>query len=255
MGELPREAFRELLDLVPDEPRWVDYRGLLLSGRCRVWAEEDPAQGFAARATDEHFVAVWGEPGEEAVRSAVGRSRSDEDLLVAAGPGAERVAAALPGWEPQRVLFHVLPGEPPAIDPPEGSDVAMLAPEAPPEAPDLAGLPPVLRAEVGSVLARVQPLVAARVPPGGAGRIVSVCSAALETETLWDVSIETVPEHRRRGHAAACFSALARWMAAERGKRPVWAAHESNPASLALAERLGFVRDSELLTFRSSRPR
>lgn len=241
-------AIRELLGVVPDEPRWVDYRGLLLSGRCRVWAEEDPARGFVARALDEPFAAVWGEPAPAALRAAVERTGKLTDVLVAAGPSAERVADALPGWRPQRVFFHVLPGGPPAIEPPEGADVAMLAPEAPPAAPDLAGLPPALRAEVGSLLARVQPLVAARVPAGPGGRIAAVCSAALETETLWDVSIETVPDYRRRGLAAACFSALARWMA-ERGKRPVWGAHESNPASLALAKRLGFVRDSELLTF------
>jgi GNAT superfamily N-acetyltransferase len=129
----------------------------------------------------------------------------------------------------------------------------MLAPDAPPVAPDLSGLPPALRAEVGAALARVQPLFVARVPPGDAGRIVAVCSAAWETETRWDVSVETVPRHRRRGLAAACFAALARWMLAERGKRPVWGAHESNPASLALAGRLGFVRDSELLSFQPSR--
>ena len=116
-------------------------------------------------------------------------------------------------------------------------------------APDLSGLPSALRAEVGAALARVQPLFVARVPPGDAGRIVAVCSAAWETETLWDVSVETVPDHRRRGLAAACFIALARWMLAERGKRPVWGAHESNPASLALAASLGFVRESELLSF------
>lgn len=238
-----------LLALVPDQPRWVDYRGLLLSGRFRAWAEDDPARGFVARALDEPFAAVWGEPSVETVRAAVGGRGSLDDVLVAAGPGAERVAAALPGWRPQRVFLHVLPGAPPLAEPPPGADVAMLAPHAPPVAPDLAGLPPALRSEVASLLARALPLFAARVPPGDGGRIVSVCSAALETETLWDVSIETVPGHRRRGLAAACFAALARWMAAERGKRPVWGAHESNPASFTLAERLGFVREAELLTF------
>lgn len=245
----------ELLGLVPDEPRWIDYRGLLLSGRCRVWAEDDPARGFVARAFDDPFAVAWGEPAVEAIRAApAGGGRLDE-VLVAPGPGAERAAAALPGWRPERVTFHVLPGDGQpgrwsAIEPPEDAGLAMLAPVSPPVAPDLSGLPPALRSEVAGLLARVQPLIVARVPPGDAGRIVSVCSAAWETETLWDVSIETVPEHRRRGLAAACFAALAAWMAAERGKRPVWGAHESNPASLALAARLGFVRDSELLTFR-----
>jgi GNAT superfamily N-acetyltransferase len=249
------DSLIELARLVPDEPRWIDYRGLLASGRCRVWAEPDPVRGFVARALDEPFAAVWGEPGEEAVRAAIAGRGSLDDVLVAPGPGAEAVAAALPGWQAERVTFHVLPGpiQPdrlPAIDPPAGADLAMLAPESPPVAPDLAGLPPALRSEVAVLLARVRPLIVARVPPGDAGRIVSVCSAPWETETLWDVSIETLPGHRRRGLAAACFAALARWMAVERAKRPVWGAHESNPASLALAARLGFVRDSELLTYR-----
>jgi GNAT superfamily N-acetyltransferase len=245
------QALAELARRVPDLPRWIDYRGLLLSGRCRAWAGAEPERGFAARALDAPFAAVWGEPGEAAVRAAVGeRGGRLDEVLVAAGPGAEQAAAALPGWKPQRVFFHVLPGDPPAIDPPDGADVAMLAPDAPPLAPDLTGLPAALRAEVGGYLARVQPLIVARIPPGDAGRIVSVCAAAWETETLWDVSVETVPGHRRRGLAAACFAALARWMLVARGKRPVWGAHDSNPPSLALAERLGFVRDSELLTFR-----
>lgn len=246
----------DLLRLVPDEPRWIDYRGVLRSGRCRVWVGSDPERGFVVRSFDEPFAAVWGEPDEDVVRAAAGeRGGRLSDVLVAAGPGAERVAAALPGREPQKVFFHVLPGAPPAIAPPAGADLAMLAPDAPPIAPDLSGLPRALRAEVGGLLARVQPLIAARIPRGDAGRIVAVCSAAWETETLWDVSVETVRGYRRRGLAAACFAALARWMAAERGKRPVWGAHESNPASLALAERLGFVRDSELLTFQPGRKR
>lgn len=240
---------QDLLALVPDEPRWVDYRGLLLSGRCRVSAGDDPARGFALRALDEAFAAVWGEPDGEAIRAAVAGGGSLEDVLVAPGPGAERVAAALPGWRPQRVILHVLAGEPPEVEAPPGCDLALLAPESPPVAPDLAGLPPAMRSEVAGLLARVQPLMVARVPPGHAGRIVSTCSAALETETLWDVSIATVPTHRRRGLAAACFAALARWMLAGRGKRPVWGADEGNAASLALAARLGFVADSEILTF------
>lgn len=252
------DSLIELARLVPDEPRWIDYRGLLASGRCRAWTEPDPGRGFVVRALGEPFAAVWGEPSEEAVRAAAAGRGSLDDVLVAPGPGAERVAAALPGWRAERVTFYVLPGpiQPdrlPEIAPPEGADLAMLAPESPPVAPGLDGLPRALRSEVAGLLARVRPLFVARVPPGDGGRIVSVCSAPWETETLWDVSIETVRGHRRRGLAAACFAALARWMAAERGKRPVWGAHESNPPSLALAERLGFVRDSELLTFRGGR--
>jgi predicted GNAT family acetyltransferase len=59
------------------------------------------------------------------------------------------------------------------------------------------------------------------------------------TETLWDVGIDTLEGHRRRGHAAACFHALAAWMAG-RGRQPVWSAYEDYPPSLTLAAKLGF---------------
>ena len=69
--------------------------------------------------------------------------------------------------------------------------------------------------------------------------VVAVCAAGDVTETLWDVGIDTVPGHRRRGHAAAAFRALAAHMA-RAGRQPVWGAQDDNVASLALAARLGF---------------
>ena len=65
------------------------------------------------------------------------------------------------------------------------------------------------------------------------------------TETLWDVGIDTVPEHRRRGHATAAFRALAGHLAA-RGLQPVWGAKDDNVASLRLAAKLRFEPTNHL---------
>ena len=70
-------------------------------------------------------------------------------------------------------------------------------------------------------------------------RVAAVCAAGAVTETLWDVGIDTVAEHRRRGHATAAFRALAAHMAAT-GRQPVWGAEDDNVASLRLAAKLGF---------------
>jgi len=78
------------------------------------------------------------------------------------------------------------------------------------------------------------------------GRVVSICQAIAVTETLWDVAIDTLEGHRRRGHAAACFEALAAHMATT-GGQPVWSADDDNAASLRLAAKLGF-RPVERLT-------
>jgi GNAT superfamily N-acetyltransferase len=68
---------------------------------------------------------------------------------------------------------------------------------------------------------------------------VSFCYA-VETESQWDVSIETQEQYRGRGYAGACVA----WMIdheAALGRRPVWGAVDSNAASRRLAEKLGFV--------------
>jgi predicted GNAT family acetyltransferase len=105
-------------------------------------------------------------------------------------------------------------------------------------------LPEELRSYLKSTLNR-KVLVAASLADG---RPVSFCCAEDETEGLWDIAIDTLEGHRRRGHAARCVA----WMVAEmrrRGKEPVWAAEETNPASLRLAAKLGFVPADELVLF------
>lgn len=80
---------------------------------------------------------------------------------------------------------------------------------------------------------------------------MAVCSSAFETENFWDVSIDTLASHRRRGLAAATFALLAAEMA-RHGKQPVWGSEEGNEASLALAARLGFRPVGRLVVFERS---
>jgi predicted GNAT family acetyltransferase len=78
--------------------------------------------------------------------------------------------------------------------------------------------------------------------------MVSWCYAPVETETLWDVAVDTLAPHRRRRLATACFAALANEME-RRGKRPVWGALEENAPSMTLAARLGFEPAARLTSF------
>ncbi len=71
------------------------------------------------------------------------------------------------------------------------------------------------------------------------GRAVSF-AYALMTETLADVSIDTLSEYRNRGIGRAVVATLIDELVAV-GKTPVWGAVESNLASLQLAEILGFT--------------
>jgi RimJ/RimL family protein N-acetyltransferase len=79
---------------------------------------------------------------------------------------------------------------------------------------------------------------------------VSFCYVAWETETLWDVSIDTLPSYRGRGLAVPAVFYLVALMK-EKRKQAVWGAEESNLASMRLAAKLGFAPVDRLAVFHS----
>jgi GNAT superfamily N-acetyltransferase len=236
----------------------VDLRGILLSGRCAVFAGDDPRQGFVARSWDFPFAAVAGRPDaatvlravDDAERAGITEAWAEWHLL-APIEAAQALAEALPGWRRRGVTLHRFPGElpqPPGALPhggelrlaPEGSAAAGL---------DLGHLPAELRREMELEYVTARPMAAALVDR----RVAAFCYAPLVTETLWDVAIDTLAPFRRQGLASACFEALAAYLGAGHlgggGRRPVWGALDANLSSLRLAERLGFVRAAALVSF------
>lgn len=71
---------------------------------------------------------------------------------------------------------------------------------------------------------------------------------AARTETLRDVSINTVESFRRPGMARMCVSYMVGLMRSF-GLTPVWGAGEGNLGSLALARKPGFVPVDEVAVF------
>jgi GNAT acetyltransferase-like protein len=80
------------------------------------------------------------------------------------------------------------------------------------------------------------------------GRPVSFCYPVWQTETRWDVSIETLVPYRRLGLAARGARTLIRYMRGT-GRAPVWGALETNTASRTLAARLGFLEAAGIAVF------
>lgn len=230
---LVKVDLQHLARSLPDIPRWVETRGLLLGGRCSVAVSPD---GFVVKALDSPLVCCVGRPDPEAVRKAVANPTPDLRVLVPPEE-AEPVARALPDWSRGSATIHVqAAGTRPAPDP--AVDVRLLADE-----PLLDLLPDGLREELSSV--RPPATVAVAFSDGFPA---SICYPCWETESLWDISIDTVPEFRRRGLAEACTAFLIRTMR-ERGKEPVWGAEDSNLPSLRLAAKMGFVPVDRLILF------
>jgi GNAT superfamily N-acetyltransferase len=157
---------------------------------------------------------------------------------------AAHVAAALPAWRRGTARLHTLPHPRTLAAALTGADVRMLDRGAP--LPDW--LPATLAGELRAAR-QWSPIAVAR----AGGVPASFCYAVWESESLWDVSVDTLETWRGRGLAGAAVALLAAHMR-RRGLEPVWGALETNAASLALARKLGFVQVDRLAVFTTDTP-
>jgi hypothetical protein len=227
----------DVLAALPDEPACVEARGMLLSGRGQlVWRDgtvvvlHAPVERLATIVGPFRWTAVA--PRLDPLGCVEIITRAAE--FAAAGP-------LPPGWTAERAVVHEEPADRPAtlVEQP----VTFFSASDP---PDLRHVPTDLRDELERALA-FSPIAAAldgNVP-------VSFCYAGWETETWWDVSIDTLGPWRCRGFAAATTIALMGYMG-RRGRRAVWAALDSNAPSLSVARRLGFQPVAGLMVVRGT---
>jgi GNAT superfamily N-acetyltransferase len=251
------------LTRVPDLPRWIDTRGMLLSGRAVVHAPAAPdgaIPGAVVVVPDSALVSIVGCPSERAIVDVISTLSGDVNVL-AQMEDADYVGRALRGWRRQRAIVHVLPEVLPweaRVDP--HTRIFTLA-----SAPRFDHVPELLRRELLDALRgrTVSRFVPGALPPPGPlvssvavpmaavwadGRPVSFCYPVWRTETLWDVSIETLEPYRRLGLGARAARTLIRHMRGA-GRAPVWGALEINAGSRALAARLGFLEAGGVAVF------
>ena len=227
----------ELLARLGDVPALVEARGLLRRrGTSLVMSQQREGAGFVF-APAHDLAAAFGapEPGlAEALTLAARAAGVDRGhLRLRAAPevmeewcaeGAARAAGVVEvfswGGKPEALAaqaarheVRVLAGRDPWVD----------------------ELPGPMRRE----LEALESWPAAAVAMAG-GEPVALAYAFVETETLWDVSVETTAAFRREGFGACAAAALMLDQAAA-GLAPVWSVAATNGPSVALAKRLGFV--------------
>jgi hypothetical protein len=214
-----------LLRLVPDIPRWVETRGMLVMGRGHAVVDPSGPDSFVAVSDVAPMISMVGRPAAEIVRGVVGARVKPPEVLADLDTLGHTLDI-LAGWHGATFLVHEWRDR---VTVPR-ADVRFLDRDQLPVA-----LPPVLFDEL-SRAAGWSPIAATFVD----GMPVSFCYSTSETETLWDVSIDTLVAYRGRGLAAPCVDAMIERMLRS-GKRPVWGALDENASSLALARKLGFL--------------
>ncbi len=250
------------LTRVPDLPRWIDTRGMLLSGRAVVYDGDDGGSaGFVAAVPDAALASVVGRPPIRLLQRAIASLAGDVNLL-AQMEDADYVAAVLAGWRRQRALIHV-PGDRDDTSPAPADPATRIFSRQ--TAPAFDHVPDQLRRELmdalnGRTVSRFVPGMLPAAPAAAPraivpmaavwanGRPVAFCYPVWQTETLWDVSIETLPAYRRQGLGRRAARTLIRHMRAT-GRQPVWGALESNTPSRRLAASLGFLEAAGIAVF------
>ena len=223
-----------MIALLPDEPRWVEVRSMLMSGRAEVLelTSTHPPVAVVLDATSKQGAIVGSPP-----LAIIQRLDAQADELLVEPDRVDWVARALPNWRHEMATLYILGGNPRL---PYGSGRAVTAGEiaAWPEIPGELREELLFEAGLGTTIyatfARDKP--------------AAFCYPGSITETLWDVSIDTLEPYRRQGYAAQCvaYTAERMWLA---GKQPVWGATASNRASAALARKLGFVPVDSIAVF------
>jgi hypothetical protein len=209
---------------------------MLLRGNAVAFAGDNASDWILCDPVN-HLIYLSGCPRAGLLRQAL--DLFPDALSVIAGcEHAGALADVLRGWTSDRIRVHTLSRQ--RLSRPAAVSVSWLRPS---EIATIGAGDRLLR-ETLMEASREVPVAAARVN----GRPVSFCFASSQTETLWNVSVETPEPFRQKHFGAACAAwSIAHYLAC--GKRPVWGAAESNPASRHMAESIGLVECGQFTLF------
>jgi GNAT superfamily N-acetyltransferase len=214
---------------LPDAPRWLETRAMLLSGRGRLVGRGGDAGGYGVDDSVVRLLSLVGRPAAAVVRE--GLALRPSAVLVQEEDDAG-LRPLLAGFRREIAILHRLPVSV-ELRPLAGAPSCRLLSAG--ATAWLGRWPEAQRREFAAALALGLPMAGALVGE----EVAAVCYGCYETETLWDISIDTREEHRRRGLAAAAVRFLAAHQAS-RGLEPAWGAVETNRPSLTMAASLGF---------------
>lgn len=230
MKSLPTR--QSLLEAHPDSPQHALARFILNSGG-PITSDSD---GAIASTPQNDLLAVLGKPATETITRAIASAVDEAALL--AHPDMVPTLQKLLGIEGDHADLHTLTDNVPTIARDSNATLDFL--NDPPD--DLAD--PDLVEELMDMYDRGVPISAYF----HEGRPVAFCYSVGESESYWDVAIDTLPDFRRRGFATQAFLHQYEYRKTQH-LQPVWGSADNNPASKAMALRLGFQKSAEIHEF------
>ena len=222
----------------PEAPGPLIGPHVLLTGRGRLWADRWPAPRALLAETTDNF-ALRGDPAAWDPAALAARLRGFVEAPPAYAPLLHEICPTLVVWP--RVVY-ALAGPPPKPPLPKRARVRALQPS---DLPAAAGLGP----EVSWVFKTWGGLPGALASGLFWGawlerRLVSVAGTFFLGAEYEDLGVATEPAYRGLGLNTACAAAACAAVQA-RGRTPSWNTSTDNPASIRVAQKLGFrwVRD------------
>lgn len=228
---------RQLLDVIPDRPRWVFARGMLRTGRAEVMTD---AKGSIISSRGLPIVCIVGEPDDRQIDKAC-RNLYRAAQVITAGESSAHVAMALPpDFEHSRGHVYASWTRPASMGDAALAGVRLVNPSSPPSSDHL---PTEMRSRFVTGVA-LSPAVAVMEEKG----LVQAYCFGIATETHVAVCLETNETHRGKGLGQRCLMACAVLMRA-RGYDPVWIVSESSPEMQHMATKLGLKVVDEVTLF------
>ena len=217
------------LEWPPDEPLWVDARSMLEASGARFG---DGGNYVVCDPEPAHCLVVVGRPAPALIHQALGGCHERVEMLIDAD-NVKWLRGLFPGWRAGAVIMHCLANElPPPPVQPSARRVTIDDP--------LEHLPPTMAEEMDRARRRTSLYASFE-----GRRAVAFAYGHRVTRTLADVSVDTLADHRRKGHGLAAVVHLLHDLS-DRGLSPTWGAYESNQVSRQFAARLGFEPVGEL---------
>ena len=93
----------QLLDVLPDKPELIDFRGLLLQRQSRLLV--DDRRNFVIYNHKKQLICVCGQPDSAKIEQALADTENTADVLTLPGSKAH-VAKFVPNWICQNAVIH-----------------------------------------------------------------------------------------------------------------------------------------------------